>query len=60
MTGKDEMMDILEVKKWIDTLEVGNQVAIDDGGMCLVELTTEGSETGAYIEIGGTSEPEEV
>jgi hypothetical protein len=48
------MMDIAEVKRWIATLADGGNLAIDDGGLCLVELTAEGEETGAYIEIGGT------
>ena len=48
------MMDIAEVKRWIATLADGGNLAIEDGGLCLVELTAEGEETGAYIEIGGT------
>jgi len=50
------MMHTAEVKRWIATLDDGGALAIDDGGLCLVELTAEGEETGAYIEIGGTPE----
>jgi hypothetical protein len=48
------MMDVAEVKRWIATLDDDSNLAIDDGGLCLVELTADGEETGAYIEIGGT------
>lgn len=51
-------MDVKEVKRWLATLDERNGVAVDDGGLCLVELTPDGEETGAYCEIGGTPLPE--
>lgn len=47
------MMPIENVMNWLSLLERGNQLAVDDGGLCLVELTPEGAETGCYCEIGG-------
>lgn len=44
--------DIKEVKRWLETLDPENEIAVDDGGLCLVELNGE-EETGAYYEIGG-------
>lgn len=46
-------MSIAEVKRWIDTLDPKNSIAVDDGGLTIVEVTPEGVETGAYLEIGG-------
>ena len=48
------MMSLQEVKEWIATLDADSFLAIDDGGLAIVELTPEGEETGAYCEIGGT------
>ena len=47
-------MSLQEVKEWINTLDNHNYVAIDDGGLAIIELTPDGEETGAYCEIGGT------
>ena len=47
------MMTVPEIREWVDTLEAGSAVAIDDGGLCLVELDADGKKTGAYLEIGG-------
>lgn len=52
------MMDVEEVKRWLATLEDGNNVAIDDSGLALVELSPLGTATGAYLEIGGTPSDE--
>ena len=52
-------MHVKEVKRWLATLDDDNAVAVDDGGLCLVELTPEGEETGAYCEIGGTPAPDD-
>lgn len=53
------MMSVEEVKRWINTLDGKNYVAIDDGGLCLVELTPDDQETGAYCEIGGIPLPDD-
>ena len=50
------MTDIKELKRWLDTLAPGNQVAIDAGGLTLVEVTPQGQATGAYLELGGVPE----
>jgi hypothetical protein len=46
-------MTVAEVKRWLDTLDPANNVAVDDGGLTIVELTPDGKETGAYLELGG-------
>jgi len=45
-------MSVRELKRWINTLDEDNAVAVDDGGLTLVELDENG-ETGAYHEVGG-------
>lgn len=52
------MTSIKDLKAWIETLDPGNSVAVDDGGLAVVELTPTGIETGAYLEIGGVPEEE--
>ncbi len=54
------MMAIAEAKRWLDTLDPKNSIAVDDGGLTIVEVTPEGEQTGAYLEIGGvpSDEPE--
>jgi hypothetical protein len=47
------MMSVNEIKAWLDTLGSESQVAVDDGGLALVEISASGEETGAYLEIGG-------
>lgn len=46
------MMAVAEVIQWIITLKSDSSVAIDDGGLTLVEMGADGQET--YIEVGGT------
>lgn len=53
------MMDVIEVRRWIATLEDDSNIAVDDGGLCLVELTPDGQATGAYLEIGGVPDNQE-
>jgi hypothetical protein len=53
------MMNAAEVKSWLATVDDSSSVAIGEGGLCLVELTSAGEKTHAYLEIGGIpSEPE--
>jgi hypothetical protein len=47
-------MSIQELRTWLDTLEAGAQVAIDEGGLSLVQVGTEGD---VYIEVGGEPVP---
>lgn len=49
-------LSVTDLKAWIETLGPRNAVAIDDGGLTLVELTPNGEETGAYLELGGIPE----
>lgn len=51
------MIDIDTVQRWLDTLQKGSSVAIDDGGLTLVEIDKSGKKTEAYLEVGG--EPDE-
>ncbi len=47
------MTNVKEFKEWLSTLDDANSVAVEDGGLTIVELTPEGKETGAYFELGG-------
>ena len=51
------MIPIKDLKRWLATLTPGNSVAIDEGGLTLVEIDGN-QQTGSYYEIGGTPEPE--
>lgn len=48
------MMRASEVKKWLAGIPDGHNIAVDDGGLTIVEVGTNNEETGAYLEIGGT------
>jgi hypothetical protein len=50
------MMSRTEATRWMATLEPDSSVAIDDGGLALIEINVRGKPTGAYLEIGGTSD----
>lgn len=52
------MMTVEELQRWAMTLEKANCVAIDDGGLTLVELNDKGERTGAYYEVGGIPLPD--
>lgn len=47
-------MSKIEVARWLETLPADAEVAIDEGGMCLVEV---GTDVEVYCEVGG--EPDE-
>ncbi len=47
------MMSKAEVTEWIETLSDTSSIAIDEGGLTLVEIDVEGAPTGSYIEVGG-------
>lgn len=48
-------VSVATIKAWVETLDPKSSVAIDDGGLTLVELA-EGQETGVSLEIGGIPE----
>ncbi len=48
------MMTVAEVKRWLNTLEKDADVAVDEGGLALVQVGTHGA---IYCEVGG--EPDE-
>ena len=53
------MISKKEPQDWLDTVEDDGFVAIDDGGLQLVELDADREETGAYLEVGGTPEEDD-
>jgi hypothetical protein len=53
MMGKQEVLD------WINTLDDGSGIAIDEGGLSLVEIDANGDETDAYLEVGMTPSEED-
>jgi hypothetical protein len=57
--GGTGMIDTKEFKCWAATLDDDGFVAVDDGGLTIVELDADGEKTGAYYEIGGEPEDEE-
>lgn len=54
------MMGKKEIQAWLDTLPDDSSVAIDEGGLSLVEIDGEGMETEAYLEIGMTPREEDL
>ena len=37
----------------METLDPDGEVAIDDGGLAIIEIDKDGEPTGAYLEAGG-------
>tara|TARA_B100000929_G_scaffold33562_5_gene24325 strand:- start:848 stop:1018 length:171 start_codon:yes stop_codon:yes gene_type:complete len=54
------MMSKKEIERWLSTLPDDADVAIDEGGLCLVEVNDDGSEGDAYLEVGMTPAEEEL
>lgn len=54
------MMSKKEIERWLATLPDDANVAIDEGGLCLVEVNDDGSESDAYIEVGLTPDEEKL
>lgn len=50
------MMNRDEILHWLHTLDRNSQVGIDEGGLCLREVTPEDELGTAYLEIGGIPE----
>lgn len=49
------MMNVVEVRCWLAAIPEDHHVAVDDGGLTLVEV----EDNKNYIEIGGVPEDEE-
>lgn len=47
------MMKASELQRWLATLSDDSFIAIDDGGLILVEVDDNGGTTEAFLEIGG-------
>lgn len=54
------MMDKAEVQRWLDTIPDGSSIAIDEGGLSIVEVDASGEQTDAYLEIGMTPSEEDM
>ena len=53
-------MKTAELIAWLQTLEPDSTVAIDEGGLTLVNLdSTKRNPTGEYLELGGWSEDDD-
>lgn len=52
------MTTVKDLRAWLDTLGPESTVAIDDGGLTLVELDKGTEPTGAYLEVGGVPRPQ--
>ena len=50
------MMQVRDVKRWLDSLHEDASIAVDEGGLALVEVGTNGE---TYLEIGCEPEREE-
>lgn len=52
------MISVSELLDWVATLPLNHNVAIDEGGLTLVEVDLELKTTEAYLEVGGEPENE--
>lgn len=54
-------MTVKEITDWLNEMSDLNHVAIDDGGLALVEIESRGPDGDYhnYLEIGGTPEDED-
>jgi len=53
------MMDKQRVLDWISTIPDGSSIAIDEGGLSIVEIDADGKETDSFLEIGMTPDEED-
>lgn len=53
------MMSANQLREWLNGIEDNADVAVDDGGLCIVELDEHGEQTGNYIELGGIPLPKD-
>lgn len=49
------MMTKRDLTRWLEALPDDSHVAINDGGLSLVEVDADGNVTEAYLEVGLTS-----
>ena len=54
------MMNTKQFKSWAASLDDDQSVAVDEGGLCIVELIKDNKETGRYCEIGGIPSEEKI
>lgn len=47
------MISAKMLREFANSLPEDANVAVDDGGLQIVEIDSEGQETGSYIEVGG-------
>ena len=52
------MILVSELKAWLETLNPDSSVAVDGGGLALVEYDPDTDKTGAYCEVGGEPDDE--
>lgn len=53
------MMPKKELERWLSTLPEDADVAIDEGGLTIVEVNPDGSQGEAYLEVGMMPEEEQ-
>ena len=54
------MISRQEVLSWVKSLDPDSSVAIDEGGLMLVEINSDGETTDEYLEVGGEPDPEDL
>lgn len=45
-------MDIEEIIRWLKDLDEGSRVYVDDDGLSIMEVNSDGEETGVHLELG--------
>ena len=50
MMAKSELLD------WLGTIPEDSYIAVDDGGLTLIEISSQNEVTGTWLEIGGVPE----
>jgi hypothetical protein len=53
------MMAVAEVREWLETLAGDSGVAVDEGGLMLVEVNAQGEQIDNYLEVGSVPEDDE-
>ena len=54
------MMTKQEVLEWIETIADDSYIAIDEGGLSLVEVNADHKQTESYLEVGMTPDEEDM
>ena len=50
------MTSVREVILWLNTLDSESSVAVDEGGLTLIEISADHTPTESYFEVGGFEE----